>query len=159
MTPMCDTTTGLLVGFAVGSADCAGTVELEYFDFDGVSEGLTLPVGWKPCVQGVPGPDWSPAYELLVYAATVDIDFAASEFQELELTGGVVLTGSNYSAPREITVIVRGDSAVRSIGFPTGWVFTGTEPTTVGIGKTGVLKLISVGTAEADVIASWQVQA
>lgn len=160
MTPMCDTTTGELVGWAIGSTDCDGsTISLEYFDEDGVTAGTTLPAGWKPCVQGLDGPVWTPAYSALTYAAIVNIDFAGAEFQEIALTGNLELTGSNYVSPSQIKVILRADASTRTLTFPAGWVFVGTAPANIAADKTGVLTLISTGVVEADVVASWEVEA
>jgi hypothetical protein len=156
---MCSTTTGAFLGWAIGTADCDGVIALEYFDEDGVTAGTTLPAGWKPCVQGEDGPSWTPVHSTLAYAASIDIDFAGSEYNTITLTGGLGLTGSNYAAATEIVVHIVGDGSSNALSFPAAWVFVSTKPTTIAANKVGILRLICFGATAADVVASWEVQA
>lgn len=156
MTPMCDID-GVMVGWAIGVADCAGTVELEYFDYDGGSEGGSLPAGWKPCVQGERGPAYAASIDTLTYSSTTNIDFAGADFQLVTLTGDVIFSGSNYSSPKEITVIVSADAGTRELTFPGAWVFASDKPVDIASNTTGVLHLISTTTSASGVIATWTV--
>lgn len=157
MTPMCDSS-GVMVGWAIGTADCADTVELEYFDVDGASEGGSLPSGWKPCVQGVPGPGWAPTIETLTYSSTQVIDFLGADFQIVTLAGDIEFSGANYNSPDEVSVIVKNGATPRTVDFPVGWVFVTSKPTTIDSDKTALLHLISTTTAATGVIAEWEVE-
>lgn len=157
---MCLTTTGAHAGWAIGVADCAGDVTLEYFDEDGVSQGATLPANWKPCVQGVDGPEWAPDFDTLTYAAILNVDFDTSGYITTSINGPLTLTGSNYAPGREKAMrIVETGGASRSLAFPAAWVFVGSAaPTTLLANRTGLLRLISYTSAADGVVAQWEVQ-
>lgn len=159
MTPMCNAS-NVQVGWATAVADCDGDVEIEYWNTSGVSQGASLPAGWKPCIQGEVGPEWAPAYDNITYAASVNIDFAAEEYVEIDLTGPLTLTGSNYNVPKTIYVLLKEvGSASRVLAFPSDWKFLGSvAPTTLASNKRGVLTLHCWGTAATDVTAVWEVQ-
>ena len=161
MQAMCDDTTFDQLGWAIGVADCDGDVSLEYFDVDGVSQGGTLPAGWRTCVQGVPGPTWTPTQTTLTFATPTDIDFSnAAWYKTLSINGNLTLTASNYAQATELNIrIVETGAALRTLTFPTNWVWVTTKPANIAASKTGLLNLISYGTTEADVVARWWVQA
>jgi hypothetical protein len=161
MIPMCDETTGAHLGWAIGSVDCDGTKELEYFDVDGVSEGATLPAGWKPCIQGETGPAWTPTHADVAYSATVDIDFLDDEYITIDdVSGNLTFTGSNYTAARTIKVrLVESGAVARTVTLPTNWKTPGTaDPYTLGASKTAILVLDSFTNADTGVVARWEVQ-
>lgn len=160
MTPMCNTTTGVHVGWAVGVADCASDIAIQYFNTSGVSQGLTLPLTWKPCVQGEDGPEWAPTYAALTYAASVNIDFATDEYKSVVLTGNIAFTGTNYAQAREIVVMVHNSGVVsRTITIDSDWVVVGSAaPTALAAGKKAILRLIALGATDTTVVATWQVQ-
>lgn len=158
MIPMCNVS-GVIQGWAIAVGDCDGTVTLGYYDEDGAFVDDELPAGWKPCIQGEPGPEWSPTHTDVAYAATVNIDFAAAEYISIDdVTGNLTFTGSNYAAPRHIRVrVVESGGSSRALTFPT-WTFVGTKPTAIAANKTGLLELISYGSSAASVVARWTVQ-
>lgn len=50
MIPMCDSSTGEVVGWSVAKVDCDGAaVTIEYYDTSGTLQGTTLPGGWTIC--------------------------------------------------------------------------------------------------------------
>lgn len=57
MTPMCHVDTGLVVGWAVASIDCAGTaVAIRYYSTSGSLVGTTKPSTWEFCqTKGIAG--------------------------------------------------------------------------------------------------------
>lgn len=153
---MCNAS-GVMVGWAIGTADCDGVISLEYFDEDGLTQGTSLPVGWKPCVQGETGPAWAPSHAAIPYAASVDIDFATDEFKTVTVSGDITFTGSNMAAPAEIVVrLVESGSASRALTFP-AWTWVTIEPTTLAADSVGLLRLIAFGATAADVVASYEV--
>lgn len=159
MIPMCNTTTGVFEGWAISSVDCDGTIALEYFDEDGLTQGTTLPATWKPCVQGETGPEWTPSHATETYAAIVDVDFSQEEFLTIPVSGDLELTGSNYAAAAQIHIrLTESGSASRSLTFPAGWVFVGSAaPSTLAADATAQLTLTAYGATETDVIARWEV--
>lgn len=160
MTPMCDDTTFAQVGWAVAVADCAGNVILTYYDTSGVSEGSALPADWRPCVQGEPGPEWTPTHTDVPYAASVNIDFAGPEYISIDdVTGNLTFTGSNYTSARHVRIrVVETGASSRTLTFPGTWVFVGPKPVTIAANKTGLLDLISFGGSSSSVVANWEVQ-
>jgi hypothetical protein len=73
-------------------------------------------------------------------------------------TGTVTFTGSSYTAGATITARVVAGASIRSLVFPSGWVFMGSKPTQIAANKSGILTVTSFGTTEADCIASWVAQ-
>lgn len=160
MVPMCNSS-GVQQGWAIAVATCDGVVSLEYFDVDGASEGVSLPAGWIPCIQGEPGPEWSPVHTDIPYAASVNVDFQSSEYLSIDdVTGNLEFTGSNYTAAREITIrVVETGGASRVLTFVSAWEFVGAKPTTIGANKTALLILRCFGNTAASVVADWEVEA
>ena len=100
----------------------------------------------------------NPTYSVLPYAGTVVVDFTTDKYWSLSLTGNVVFQGTNQSAVRSSTVVVKSDSSIRTLTFPS-WVFLGAGvPTSIAASKTGVLTVTAFGTSASDVIAAYAVQ-
>lgn len=74
------------------------------------------------------------------------------------MTGDITFTASNYRAGATKTLFVTSDSSIRNLTFPSGWVWVSPKPSTIAASKTGVLTVTSLGTAEANAVASWAVQ-
>lgn len=101
------------------------------------------------------------ALQALTYAASVAIDFqsAVGSLKTLDLTGNVVLTGSNRFFGASARVRIRSDAAIRTLTFPAGWVFVGgAAPANIAASKTAELDLFCYGTLDADVVARYFVQ-
>lgn len=160
MQPMCHDTTGVFQGWAIGVADCDGATTFEYYDEDFVSQGTTLPTNWTTCVQGEAGPAWEPTQSALVYATPVDIDFSDDEwYRTLSINGNLTFTGSSYQAATELNIrITETGGAVRTLTFPSGWIWYTSKPSTLAANKSGLLNLISYGTTEGNVAARYWVQ-
>jgi len=90
--------------------------------------------------------------------ATSALSFANDELQTISITANIVFTGTAYATGKSKSVRIITDGTLRTLGFPTGWVFVGTKPTDQAASKTGILSLTCFGTAEADVVASYAVQ-
>ena len=97
--------------------------------------------------------------EVLTYAASVEVDFGTAEDKSVSLTGNIAFTSANLMAGREVSIRIVADGSTRSLSFPAGWTFIGTEPSDIDAGKTGVLSLKSYGTTDADVVAAYAVEA
>ena len=97
----------------------------------------------------------------ITYAATVDLDMAAlvGGYRTISLAGSPTFTTSNRGAGRAVTLRLICDSTARALTFPAGWVFIGTKPSTIAASKTAVLSLTFFGTADADCVAAYGVQA
>ena len=74
------------------------------------------------------------------------------------MTGDITFTASNYRAGATKTLFITSDSSVRNLTFPSGWIWVSPKPSTIAASKTGVLTVTSLGTAEANAVASWAVQ-
>lgn len=160
MIPMCNSS-GVQQGWAIATAQCDGDVTLEYFDTAGASEGGTLPAGWQPCVQGVPGPAWAPSHTDIPYAATVNIDLSDTAFMSIDdVTGNLTLTGSGYTAGVTVDLrVVESGGSSRTISFPAAWKFVGPKPTNIAGNKTALLQLKVFGTTASTTVANWEVEA
>lgn len=97
----------------------------------------------------------------ITYAATVDLDMAAlvGGYRTVSLTGPLAFTTSNRASGRTVTLRLICDGTARALTFPAGWVFIGAKPGTIAASKTAVLSLTFFGTADADCVAAYGVQA
>src|SRR6478735_497832 len=70
------------------------------------------------------------------FADTMSIDLKLQKFQEITLTDSVVFTSKNLSPGHEVNMRIVGASAiVCTLGFPSGWKFAGTKPTSIAATK------------------------
>lgn len=73
-------------------------------------------------------------------------------------TGDVVFTASSYKSGATKTIFITCDATSRNLTFPASWIWVGPKPTSILASKVGVLTVTSLGTAEANAVASWAVQ-
>jgi hypothetical protein len=95
------------------------------------------------------------------YGATVTLDFSSSAAtsQILALTGNVTLATSNLVNGRCKMLRIGCDGTARSLTFPAGWVFVGgAAPALIAANKVAILTILSFGTANSDVVASYSAQ-
>jgi hypothetical protein len=90
---------------------------------------------------------------------TVALDFTTDKVVTRTATGAVTFTGANYTAGRSVSVRIVPGASSRSLTFPSGWKFVSFKPTSIAANKVGVLAVTSFGTAEADCVAAWAVEA
>jgi len=105
-----------------------------------------------------------PLYQTLSLTAgdvTLPFDGARETVGVLGTLGGsVAVYTSGLTAGSHYTLIIRGDSSTRTLTVRPGWVFVGAAaPTSVPANKTLVISMTSTGTTDANVVASWAVQA
>jgi len=90
----------------------------------------------------------------------VDFDFDSTDaVQTLSITGNTTFTGSNYAAGKSITLFITTDGTLRTLAFPSGWIFQGTKPTDQAASKVGTLTLLCASTSEASVRCAYAVEA
>jgi hypothetical protein len=100
-----------------------------------------------------------PQSQTLIYAPSLNIDFAAFLVKKLDLTGNVSLTGTNMTTGRQVTLRIRSDGSARTLAFPAGWKFVGgATPANIAANKSAVLQLFCFGSAETDVCAQYLVE-
>ena len=97
----------------------------------------------------------------ITYGATVDLDLAAhaGTYKTISLAGALTFTTSNRASGRTVALRLICDGTGRALTFPAGWVFVGAKPSTIAASKTAVLSLTFYGTADADCVAAYGVQA
>ena len=60
---------------------------------------------------------------------------------------------------KDLKIFISGNHSIDvTLGFPSGWAFMGTKPTSLGSGKKAILSLECIGSNEIDVYAAWGVQ-
>lgn len=90
---------------------------------------------------------------------TINLNFSSGTgLHTRSANGNVTVTASGYIAGSTKTLFITSDSTARSLTFPTNWVWVGSKPTSIAASKTGVLTVTSLGTAEANAVASWVAQ-
>lgn len=95
----------------------------------------------------------------LTYGATVTLDLSSNSVQTIALTGNITFNTSNLTAGRAKQVLVACDTSARTLTFPS-WVWLGgSAPSSIAASKSALLTLISFGTADTSVVATWTVQA
>jgi len=87
-----------------------------------------------------------------------DIDFTEDELQEISISADTTFTGVNYAIGKSKVVKITTDSTLRTLAFPTGWVFVGSKPADQAASKEGILSLTSFTAVESGVIASYAVE-
>lgn len=94
----------------------------------------------------------------ITYATTVTLDFSINNLQTLALTGNVTFATSNLAAGRAKQVLITADSSSRSVSFPS-WIWLGgSAPGSLAANKNAILSLLSFGTTNGSVCATWTVQ-
>lgn len=96
----------------------------------------------------------------LTYAATVNLDMAAitNSYQTISLAGDLTLTSSNRAAGRHVDIRLVNSASIRTLTFPTGWVFLGAaKPATISSNAVATLNIMFFGTADTDAICKYSV--
>ena len=89
----------------------------------------------------------------------VDFDFDSTDaVQTKSISGNTTFTGSNYAAGKSITLFITTDGTLRTLAFPSGWVFQGSKPADQAASKVGTLTLLCSGTTEASVRCAYAVE-
>jgi len=89
-----------------------------------------------------------------------DFDFDSTDaVQTISINGNTTFTGSNYAAGKSITLFITTDGTLRTLAFPSGWIFQGTQPSDQAASKVGTLTLLCSGTTEASVRCAYAVEA
>ena len=79
--------------------------------------------------------------------------------QSVALTGDVSFQSANAASGREIAVRILAGASSRSLAFPGGWRFVGASaPALLAAKKTALLILRSFSSADADVVAKYEVE-
>jgi hypothetical protein len=94
----------------------------------------------------------------LTIAATnsINLDFSGETGLYTRLANGnIIFTASNYRPGVIKTIRVVSDSTIRTLTFPTSWVFVNPKPSATIANATGILTVTSFGTTEADCVATW----
>jgi hypothetical protein len=90
-------------------------------------------------------------------------DLDGSRYQRGTMSGNSTFSTSNRSASvaKEITAFITASGADRTVTLPSDWKVYGTNATTVVVasGSTMLLSILSTGSAESDVIASYSITA
>ena len=73
-------------------------------------------------------------------------------------TGDITITASGYTIGATKTLFITCDATSRNLTFPSSWIWVGSKPSSILANRTGVLTVTSLGTAEANAVASWVVQ-
>ena len=98
--------------------------------------------------------------EGMVYAATLNLNFASFRFKVIELTGNLSLTGSNMLNGRNLIVRLKSDASLRTLTFPAGWRWIGsTAPANIAANKVAMLWIWCFGPGDGDAIARYLVEA
>jgi len=89
----------------------------------------------------------------------VDFDFdSTNAIQEISISANTTFTGSNYAAGKSITLFITTDGTLRTLAFPSDWIFQGTKPTDQAASKVGTLTLLCASTTEASVRCAYAVE-
>lgn len=72
--------------------------------------------------------------------------------------GNITITASGYTIGSTKTLFIACDGTARTLTFPSSWIWVGSKPSSILANRTGVLTVTSLGTAEANAVASWVVQ-
>ena len=101
-----------------------------------------------------------PGYVLSTHATAYTPNTALGKWQKLPITGTTNFQSlSDQRAGQETTFVLVADGSTRNLSFPAGWVWmAGSEPASIAANKTGILRIGSMGTTDADVVAEYSVE-
>lgn len=91
---------------------------------------------------------------------TVDINFLSTQFRELgPLTGNITFTTSNLAAGKSTTIKIQNGATLRTFTFPGTWKWLDINaPSDIAANKIAILSLISFGTTDSDIVATYGVE-
>ncbi len=90
------------------------------------------------------------------------LDFNADQLETWALSGATAITfntTSNKAVGRSKTIRLVNDATLQNITLNASWKVVGTVPTDIAASKTAILTLTCFGTAEADIVAAYAVEA
>tara|TARA_R110000803_G_scaffold71192_1_gene134324 strand:+ start:2498 stop:3109 length:612 start_codon:yes stop_codon:yes gene_type:complete len=90
------------------------------------------------------------------------LDFNADQLETWALSGATAITfntTSNKAVGRSKTIRLVNDATLQNLTLHASWKVIGTAPADIAASKTGVLTLTCFGTAEADIVAAYAVEA
>lgn len=93
-----------------------------------------------------------------ISASGTDVDFDEDQVQTISISANTTFTGTNYVAGKSKTIYITTDGTLRTLAFPSGWIFMGAKPADQDASKVGVLTLDSTTGAEAGVRAAYAVE-
>lgn len=101
-----------------------------------------------------------PGYSVATHATSFTPDASLGRWQRLDVTGTTNFQSlNNQAAGQVVTFALVCDGSTRNLSFPAGWVWMGgSEPANIAANKTGLLRLGTMGAADADVIADYVVE-
>jgi hypothetical protein len=147
--PLAIQTVGSILDITGGDSDNFGLIVVNQARFDSI---ITAQAGIYPRRIQM-------QHELVLYAASVNLDFAGVAHKRIDLAGNLSLTASNMNAGRSLELRIAADGTNRTLSFPAGWKFVGgAAPASILANKTAMLFLRCFGTTDADVIAQYLVQ-
>lgn len=97
----------------------------------------------------------------VVWSAAQTLNFSTSALKTLTASGNFTSISTSNRADGAMMVVRFYAGATRAFANSGGWAswkWLGTKPTTIAAGKYGLLCLSCFGTAETDIVASWNVQ-
>jgi hypothetical protein len=93
------------------------------------------------------------------YAASLAFNVSTGNCWSITLAGNLSITLSGMAAGRRGTIYLLGDGSIRTLTFPAAWRFLGSAaPGSIAASKAGLLEVVCLGPADADVRARWFVE-
>lgn len=90
---------------------------------------------------------------------TINLNFSSGTgLHTRSANGDMAISASSYTIGATKTLFITCDSTARNLTFPSSWIWVGSKPSSILANRTGVLTVTSLGTAEANAVASWVVQ-
>ena len=93
-----------------------------------------------------------------IETTTTELDFAEDDIVTISISANTTFTTANIAAGKTKVVRITTDGTLRTLTFPS-WDFIGTKPTEQAASKVGLLSLVSFSTDDANIVASYAVEA
>jgi hypothetical protein len=106
----------------------------------------------------------TPAIGATSFASTINLDFSTSttlsHFHSTTMTGALTFTTSNLAAGLRYDIILTANSGgPYTFTFPGTWIFLGAvAPSGIAASKKATLSLLSTGTTDAGILATYTAQ-
>lgn len=92
-------------------------------------------------------------------ATATTLDFAQDQLQTISISVNTTFATTGAATGKSKTIKILCDGTTRTLAFPAGWKFVGAKPTDIAASKTAILTVTCFGSADADIVAAYAVEA
>jgi hypothetical protein len=92
-------------------------------------------------------------------ATATTLDFAQDQLQTISISVNTTFATTGVAIGKSKTIKILNNATLHTLAFPAGWKFVGAKPTDIAASKTAILTVTCFGSADADIVAAYAVEA